>query len=423
MTLRIIFLDLNSYFASVEQAERPELMGKPVAVVPMLADTTCCLAASYPAKACGIKTGTLVRDARKLCPTITFIKADHQKYVDYHHRIIKAVERCLPVWKVFSIDEMAIKLYGREQDLNFAVAKAQEIKKRILDEVNPALTCSIGIAPNRYIAKIASDMKKPDGLTIIHAEELPRRLFDLQLRDFPGIGPRMERRLLEARCYSARALCQKSSAELHQLWGSKLGDDFWRLIHGEELAERETERASISHSRVLSPDCRNAESAWANLVGLISKAAMRLREEGFYTRTLHLNLKFLNRGSFSRFYGAEDLHANDTATSPTTTHWEKKTRLMETQDTELLIKELAALWKDAPKNNLLKIGIVLGSLAPVHHGQLSLFEDVKQTKLMIALDQLNKNYRKNLVVYGSSVELGRSSHAPIAFGHIPERYE
>ena len=124
MPLRIIFVDLNSYFASVEQAERPELMGLPVAVVPMMAETTCCLAASYPAKACGVRTGTLVRDARKLCPKITFIEADHRRYVDYHHRIIEAIERCLPVWKVFSIDEMAIKLFGREQDPFYARAKA-----------------------------------------------------------------------------------------------------------------------------------------------------------------------------------------------------------------------------------------------------------------------------------------------------------
>ena len=403
MPLRVIYVDMNSYFASVEQAERPELMGKPIAIVPSMAETTCCLAASYPAKARGVRTGTLVRDARRLCPQITFIEADHHKYVSYHHRIIEAVERCLPVWKVFSIDEMAIQLFGREQSLDFARAKALEIKKRIL-EVHPALTCSVGIAPNRYVAKIASDMQKPDGLIVIQSEELPGRLFDLKLRDFPGIGPRMEERLVAARCASARTLCQQSQAEMRQLWGGKAGDDFWHLIRGEEVAETDSARASLGHSRVLPPALRTPEHAWSNLIGLLSKAAMRLREEGFYARSLQLSITCLHRGS-----GTEK--------------WDRSCRFFETQDTVLLIKELTALWAEAPRSNIMKIGVTLSSLVPANKHQISLFEDSKHTHLMAALDTLNKAHRKNLVVFGESSELEKSHHAPIAFGHIPEDYE
>ncbi|NLF25730.1 MAG: DNA polymerase [Deltaproteobacteria bacterium] len=402
MPLRIIYIDLNSYFASVEQAERPELMGRPVAVVPMMAETTCCLAASYPAKACGVRTGTLVKDARKLCPKITFIEADHRKYTAYHHRIIDVVDKCFPIWKVFSIDEMAIELHGREQDPAFARAKALEIKRAILEEIHPALTCSIGIAPNRYVAKIASDMQKPDGLTIIHSEELPERLFGLSLRDFPGIGPRMEERLIRAHCMSARALCHKSFSEMVDLWGSKVGGDFWRLIRGEVLEERETERSSIGHSRVLPPNTRNAEDAWSNLVALLSKAAMRLRGEGFYARSLQLNLQFLRKGTGI-------------------SHWDKRARFFETQDTTLLLHELGALWAEAPKENILKVGVVLSSLVPEDKHQLSLMEDSKRDRLMAALDSLNKGQQKNLVVYGASSELGQPTQAKIAFGYIPEK--
>lgn len=404
MSLRIIFVDLNSYFASVEQAERPELMGLPVAVVPMMAETTCCLAASYPAKAKGVKTGTLVKDARRLCPNIVFIEADHRKYVSYHHKIIAAVDRCLPVWKVFSIDEMAIQLFGKEQNLNFATAKAYEIKKRILTEVHPALTCSIGIGPNRYIAKIASDMQKPDGLTIIQSEELPQRLYNLELRDFPGIGARMEDRLIRARCFTGQMLCEKSPTELRQLWGGRLGEDLWRLLRGEELDELETKRGSIGHSRVLAPDSRTPECAWSHLVALTSKAAMRLRDEGFYARTLHLFLKFLQRGIG-------------------TSYWEKKVKFLETQDTGIFLKELTNLWEQSPKQNIFKISIVLSSLVPAQKHQLSFFEDPRRPQLMSAMDRLNKMYRKNIVVFGTSIELKRMSHAPISFGHIPRQYE
>lgn len=404
MTSRVIFVDLNSYFASVEQAERPELMGKPVAVVPMLADTTCCLAASYPAKARGVRTGTLVKDARKLCPGIQFIEADHKKYVAYHHKVLAAVERCLPIWKVLSIDEMAIKLFGREQEIEFATAKALEIKKRILEEVHPALTCSIGIAPNRYLAKIASDMQKPDGLVTIHAQELPQRLYSLSLRDFPGVGPRMEERFMAARCASAKALCQKSKEEMRLLWGGKWGEDFWRLIHGEELPERETVKASIGHSRVLGPQSRTAEAAWANLVALLSKAAIRLRTQGYFTKSLSLSLKLLR----SNFAGD---------------HWEKRVRFEETQDTDSLVMQLEKLWATAPQHSILRVGVALTSLVPSSKRQLSLFEDRRREMLMSASDKLNKKYRRNLIVVAESIELRRSLRAPIAFSHIPAEYE
>ena len=96
-TLNWLFVDLNSYFASVEQEVRPELRRCPVAVVPMMADTTVCIAASYEAKAFGIRTGTVVAEARRMCPDLILVEARHEIYVDYHHRIVEAVESCLPV--------------------------------------------------------------------------------------------------------------------------------------------------------------------------------------------------------------------------------------------------------------------------------------------------------------------------------------
>jgi DNA polymerase-4 len=403
MSLKIIFVDLNSYFASVEQAERPELMGKPVAVVPMMAETTCCLAASYPAKATGIRTGTLVKDARKLCPNIVFVEADHKKYVHYHHKIIAAVEKCFPVWKVFSIDEMAIQLFGREQSLEFAREKALEIKGRI-QEINTALTCSIGIAPNRYLAKIASDMQKPNGLVIIQPHELPERLLNLHLRDFPGIGPRMEERLVEKKCSNVRLLLQKTPSEMRELWGGKHGEDFWKLIRGHELEEKDSPCASIGHSRVLSPNSRTSQSAWSHLVALLSKAAMRLREAEYFTRSLQLSLKFLGSSSEN-------------------SHWDQRVRFPETQDTTFLLKKLSELWASAPQNRILRIGVALSAFVPAHKHQLSLFEDNRKALLMSAFDKLNKKYRKNLVVIAESSELERAREAPIAFGHIPAEFE
>ena len=131
------FVDLNSYFASCEQQDRTDLRGQPVAVVPMMADTTCCIAASYEAKAYGVKTGTIVADAKRLCPSIILVEARHELYVDYHHRIVEAVESCLPVTAVLSIDEMACRLMGRERPLLAALELGRKVKARIQEQVGP----------------------------------------------------------------------------------------------------------------------------------------------------------------------------------------------------------------------------------------------------------------------------------------------
>ena len=126
--LRSLYVDLNSYFASVEQQLRPELRGKPIGVLPVLADTTCCIAASIDAKRYGIRTGTPVWQARKLHKNIIFVQARPATYVEYHHRIVAAVESCTPVTAVLSIDEMTCDLMGSEQQETLAIALAKRIK-------------------------------------------------------------------------------------------------------------------------------------------------------------------------------------------------------------------------------------------------------------------------------------------------------
>ena len=192
-----LFVDLNSYFASVEQEVRPELRGRPVGVVPMMADTTCCIAASYEAKAFGVRTGTLVADAKRMCPELVLVEARHELYIEYHHRIVEAVESCLPVTAVLSIDEMACRLMGRERPLLAAMELGRKVKARILEQVGPMLRSSVGLATNRYLAKVASDMEKPDGLVALPLDILPEALRQLTLRDLPGIGAKTEKRLNE----------------------------------------------------------------------------------------------------------------------------------------------------------------------------------------------------------------------------------
>ena len=267
-----LFVDLNSYFASVEQQDRPELRGKPVGVVPMMADTTCCIAASYEAKAHGVKTGTIVGDAKRMCPNMIFVEGRHELYVDYHHRIIEAVETCLPVTAVMSIDEMACRLMGRERPLLAALELGRKVKATIRERVGPMLSSSVGLATSRYLAKVASDMEKPDGLVALTLDMLPDALRKLTLRDLPGIGVQTEKRLNEKGIHSMDDLLKLDCEQAGEMWGSVWGQRLWYWLRGEDFEMSETEHLkSISHSHVLAPEMRTPEKAWAVAHKLLHK--------------------------------------------------------------------------------------------------------------------------------------------------------
>ena len=145
MTLRSLLVDFNSYFASVEQQAEPRYRGRPIGVVPMLADTTVCIAASVEAKTFGVKTGTKLAEARKLCPEIEFVIARHELYIDYHHRAVGVVDSVVPVRAVLSIDEMDCELTGRWRERERAIDIAKKVKVKIAAELGECLRTSIGI--------------------------------------------------------------------------------------------------------------------------------------------------------------------------------------------------------------------------------------------------------------------------------------
>jgi DNA polymerase IV len=294
--LRWLVLDLNSFFASCEQQEKPALRGKPVIVVPTMAETTCAIAASYPAKAFGIKTGTLVHEARRLCPEVLLVPAHHKLYVEYHHRILTAIDRHIPVEEVMSIDEVvACRLDSKQQNPAVAQKLALHIKRQIQSEVGECLTSSIGISANKLLAKMASNMQKPDGLTILLMEKLPGAILHLEIRAIPGIGPSMAERLRRAGVTDMATLWNTDAARLRMIWGGVAGAKMHELLHGADIAGPKTERSSISHQHVLAPEDRSIEGAAPLVRQLLVRAAQRLRDDGFYCRRLVVEVKPLGR--------------------------------------------------------------------------------------------------------------------------------
>lgn len=224
--LRWLFLDLNSYFASVEQQLQPRLRGRPVVVAPLDSETTVAIAASIEAKRYGITTGTPIWEARRLCRDVVVTPARHDRYVEFHHAILAEIWNHLPVTQVCSIDEVACRLLDNENDRETASALARRIKAGIRANVGEMLQSSVGIAPNRLLAKLGSDLQKPDGLTIFTAEDLPHRLFGLKLRDIAGIGAKMERRLAARGIVDIAQLCDCRPRDA----GHALGRQQWRPV-------------------------------------------------------------------------------------------------------------------------------------------------------------------------------------------------
>lgn len=400
--VRWLYLDLNSFFASCEQQESPELRGRPVAVVPMMANTTAVLAASYEAKAFGIKTGTLVGEAKKMCPGLQLVQSRHKIYIQYHQKIKEVLESCIPIHSVCSVDEFACELTGSQRNLEVASALAMKIKKEIRERVGVCMTSSIGLAPNMLLAKMATDMQKPDGFITIEPEELPQRLFSLKLRDIPGIGPKMEQRLNQRGVTTMMQLLGMNEKQLYGLWGSLVGSRYYYLLRGENLLVPRQKSQSISHQHVLPPDQRSWEGAFGVAQKLLSKAAVRMRKEGFLTRRLSLAVKFLNH--YEKF--------------------EKSVKLQETQDTALLLSHLSRLFQEMPrKYKPLMASVVLSDFQKAENHQFSFFENTKKEQLFGVVDKLNEKFGKDTVYLACFQDKKEMAPAAIAFSRIPELEE
>lgn len=406
-------LDLNSFFASCEQQERPELRGKPVGVAPLLAETTCCIAASHAAKKFGVKTGTQVAEARRLCPGIVIVEARPPLYVAYHERIKACVEKLAPIELVPSIDEVICELPAYAKSIEGAKKLALEIKAAMRRELGECMTCSIGLAPNHYLAKTASDMQKPDGLVVIEPGDLPQILWGLELRDLCGIGPSMEARLRAAGIDTVRQLTEASRLQLRKVWGGVEGEWFYDKLRGLDVPMQTQQRASVGHSHVLPPDKRNEVDARAILHRMMQKAAMRLRRLGLVTGQMQASIRYIGRAQSAGKSGYSR------------PHWGTAARFTATDDTLILSHYLDQLWAQRPATpkglNILHVGVTFTELLEARHQTIPLLpEEQPHTQLMDAMDKLNLRFGKNTLYFGAAHK-GRD-HAPmrIAFSRIPD---
>ncbi|HEY9210192.1 MAG TPA: DNA polymerase [Methylotenera sp.] len=402
MKLNALYVDFNSYFASVEQQLVPALRGKPVGVLAVMAETTCCIAASYEAKAFGVKTGTIVSDARKLCPDIIFVEARPPVYVEYHHKLIEMVESCTHVEKVLSIDEMVCKLTGSQQLPENALKLAAKIKQVLAKNAGDYIKCSIGIAPNTYLAKVASNIQKPDGCVLIQEHELPQRLFGLKLRDLNGIGKQMEARLARYKVTTVEQLYAANRQQLQTAWGSIEGERMYDKLRGIEPYYVKNARSSLGHSHVLPPEQRNEAGVRAVLHRLLQKACMRMRSYDLFASRVSAKIKFRNMPS-----------------------WNMESAISPTDNTLQLIDALEQFLQHYPntKHEPYAVGVSFSALVTAEEAARDLFqitplENVK--KLNKAIDSLNLKFGKNTIYFGGAHDALKDAPMRIAFNHIPD---
>jgi DNA polymerase-4 len=376
-----------------------------------MAETSCCIAASYEAKAFGIRTGTGVAEARRLCPGIVLIEGKHEVYVDFHQRAVAAVGRIAPVRQVLSIDEMECELTGSWCEREKAVKIAEHIKTEIYRSVGESMRTSIGIAPNTLLGKLASDMHKPNGLTVLEQSDIPSKLLHLKPSAITGVGPRMVQRLEKAKIVTMADLYAAPRDVLHTVWGGVGGTEMYDKLRGQWYGPRVTIPRTLGHSHVLPPDMRHAEGAWNVLNRLTQKAAMRLRKQGFYAMGMSVHVQGRRQTGYSTGYKAGG---------------QEEAKFCETQDTAFLLRVLSRLWRrglaqfPAP----VAVGMTLFGLVPTSQHTPTLFEEkkpaTKRDGLSSMVDKINRLYGKNALYFASAHQA--LDHAPmrIAFNRIPD---
>ena len=405
--LKALYLDFDSFFASAEQLLRPELRGRPVGVTPLASEYTCLIAASREAKALGLKMGTPVREARQICPSIVIVPARPDQYVRLHHRILASIGRVVPVGAVRSIDELVCPLMLNEQAR--ARDLALEIKAALAQDIGPTLTCSIGLAPNELLAKIAAEMQKPNGLVLIHPQDLPEALYPLALTDVPGIAKGNAARLAKAGVTDMRGLLALAPKQMRALWGGVEGERMQVALHGGEVTRPTTTRGMFGHSRILPANWRGHDQITGCVRLLLAKAARRMRREGFMAQALSLAIR-----------------------SRAKERWGREERFAAVRDDQFLLEALGRLLHLAQTEGALaqakSVSVMLWDIVPEAERPRDLFTTQEMIqlrgrweKLSDITDALAARFGDCAATLGPQLQPpGGYAGAKIAFGRVPD---
>lgn len=389
-SIRWLHVDMDSYFASCEQQANPLLRDKPVGVCgnPQGGSKeregisrSVVAAASREAKEFGVQSGMPPFEARKLCSDILLVPADGAKYKDVTSRFLSIFSQYSPQVEPFSIDEAFLSVSsngGRFEDpRELALCLQEEVK----DKLGPYITCSCGLGENKFLAKVASDLKKPEGVFRLDHNNKKEVFAKLELSDVFGIGAKTAKRLQKLGVNSLRTLREASLGKLQEEFGQR-AYNLKRIARGKPIdslenfrlglssvdSQKDLTRKSCGRSQTLASDRESLKELKSKILALCKEIAEKLREENLAADTVKVGLKFADRSDFSK----------------------QRKRGRAFQDELCIFNQALSLFEAAPQNKAIrKVGIRASNLKP--QKQKFLFEEDRQRKeLLQAQDRLNK---------------------------------
>ncbi len=297
----ILHIDMDAFFISVEQRDDPSLRGKPAAVCGSLSRSVV-TSATYEARPYGIRAGMSTQEAKRRCPQLILVKGDHSKYTETSARIFSILKGYTPLVEVASIDEAYLDITQSILLFHSPLLIAQSIKDQILE--SEKLTCSIGVAPNKLLAKLASGLRKPDGLTVIEKNDIGKTLEDLPVSSLFGIGPKLTEALNSIGIFTCGQLGRFPVSVLSKRFGV-IGERLHEMGLGLDDSpvvpfDEEEDAKSISHSVTLEEDTSNPNILRKVLLQLSERVSRRMRREGFYGKRIALTVRYSDFFTFSK---------------------------------------------------------------------------------------------------------------------------
>jgi DNA polymerase-4 len=404
---KIIHIDLNSCFATVEQQSRPSLRGKPIGVTNRITKNCCVVAASIEAKARGVKVGMGRVEATQICPELIMLETDPPKYHWAYRNLMRIMNSYSPNVKMKSIDEGLIDLHGCEA-LRKGPTLTQigyEIKRRLRSDLGCWVRCNIGIAPNRFLAKVAAGLHKPDGLDTIDHTNLIKTYKTLALTDLTGIGKKYARRLAQHSINTPLEFLMADEQRLVQVFGSKVHAGHWyRRLRGFEVDDYTTHQGQVGRQFVLDQRTNDNEILLSRLQYLAQTSAMKLRSSGHDARGVLVWCTFGDTPKWGdgRPYG----------------FWHKRQMFPTAAYTDQeIFRRARQLFMERPGRTVTAIGMTCYGLVPSSRNQTSFDPtNLLDENLTAAVDAVNNRYGNFVITYADALDGKKVIKQKIPFG-------
>src|SRR3989338_732850 len=380
----ILHVDMDAFFASVEQRDNPQLRAKPVAVVGR-GKRTVVVTSSYEARALGVKTGMNKFEAKSICPEVIFVEAGHEKYTQTCREIVKILYAFSPDIEVYSIDESFLDITNVRRLLGEPLEIGRKIKQAIREKLD--LSCSVGIGPNKLLAKLAGSRHKPDGLFRIKTEDVPKELENLLVDELCGIGKKTTQVLNSLGIYTCSQLAKADPGLLRKRFGIG-GEILKQMGAGKDDAVimpfgYEPKACSIGHSLTLEQDISASADIARCILELSDMVGRRMRREGLSGRTISVVFRYSDFHTFSR----------------------QKKISASTDDTRVIYSQAIAIIGNTPLSKPLRLlGVSVSGLERNQEDFFLFEEDARKKKLSRALDSINGRFGEGVLKFAALLD-------------------